>query len=133
MTDYADVLNIAVYLFVMAEPKDKDALMDGIKDALEGHGYLPRMRAGIKVVTLKKAQSLVSSGAFPETPEIARKKLDGDDAKIASLCLDLFRFCHLDHAAEMLRTEAEFQEVDVAGEYGASGDSPVLCSLIAGH
>lgn len=110
--------------------QESTALMEGITDALERHGYLPRMRAGLKVVSLKTAQDMVASGELENTPTISPKKLTGNDAKLASLCLQLFKLCRLDHTAEMMRLEADFQEVDVATEYGVADGSPVLCSLI---
>ena len=66
--------------------------MSDITGALETHGYLPRLREGLKVISLKKAQQRVDSGILDGNKAILPKKLSPKDAKLASLCLQLVDF-----------------------------------------
>ena len=109
----------------------EEQLLSDITGALETHGYLPRLRAGLKVISLKKAQQMVDSGILDGNKAILPKKLSQKDAKLASLCLQLFEFCNLKHTADMLRLEADFQPINPNTEYHQNGDIPVICSLLA--
>lgn len=104
----------------------EEILMDQITTALEKHGYLPRIRAGLKVAALKKAQSMVADNKLPPSGSISPKKLTGKDAKIANMCMQLFEICNMKKTAEMLSIEAEFSKEQLPSSNGI----PLICSLI---
>lgn len=104
----------------------EEILMDQITAALENHGYLPRIRAGLKVAALKKAQSMVADKQLPPSDSISPKKLTGKDVKIANMCMQLFEMCNMKKTAEMLAIEADFAKEALPAKNGI----PVICSLI---
>jgi hypothetical protein len=111
----------------------EDHLMEEITGTLERHGYLPRLRASLKVTALRKAQQLAAAGTLPATPAIAAKQFAGDDALMIELCRNLFRCCRLEKTEQMLRLEA-MGDADLAAAFpdlSADEKIPVLAALIA--
>jgi hypothetical protein len=103
-----------------------------VAEALERHGYRPRLRAELKLISLRKARELAASGTVPKTQQIAPKVLDDpNDAAMAELCRELFHALKLPLTEEMLRTEATFH-ADLAAAFPRIGspDVPVLVALI---
>jgi hypothetical protein len=111
----------------------EDDLMKEITAVLERHGYLPRLRASLKVTALRKAQELVAEGTLPATPAIAAKQFAGNDALMIELCRNLFRCCRLEQTEQMLRLEAD-AGADLAAAFpdlNPDDKIPVLSDLIA--
>jgi hypothetical protein len=114
----------------MADAEGK--LVEDAAAALERHGYLPRLRADLKLASLRKARELAGAGELHNTPEIAPKVLDDPgDAVMAELCAELFHALKLLKAEEMLRTEAVFlADLKAAFPRVGNPDIPVLLALI---
>lgn len=82
-------------------------LMNEITNALENHGYLPRIRAELKVESFKLAQEMSQKNQFSQPVDLAPKNLsDKNDQIMLELCRDLFQLCGLDKTKEMLQLEA---------------------------
>ncbi|OHT07244.1 hypothetical protein TRFO_24648 [Tritrichomonas foetus] len=115
----------------------EEDLMKSITNSLEEHGYLPRIRAQLKVNALRKAQELESKGTIANSDEIKPKKLDGeDDAAMIELCRQLFEFCGLKETAEMLKVEIDQngQHIDPASRFpqiNANSEEPALLQLVS--
>lgn len=115
----------------MGEPEED--LVGTISQTLENHGYLPRVRAGLKVIALKTAQDLVASNKIQGNAAISAKHFDNqDDALQIQLCRNFFQLLNLEKAAEMLAIEAESPEVNLEEVFPsvAKPNAPVLVSLI---
>jgi hypothetical protein len=111
----------------------EDDLVATISDTLESHGYLPRVRAGLKLLALKTAQELAKSNPIQQTDAVLPKHFDSqDDAVQIQLCKNLFEILKLEHAAEMLSIEAESPDVNLAKAFpgAVQPQTPVLLSLI---
>jgi hypothetical protein len=109
-------------------------LTERISETLESHGYLPRVRAGLKVIALKNARILAEKGSIPQTDAIRPKRFDDqNDAIQIELCKEFFQKLGLEHAAQMLELEAESAQVNLKSTFpGIKQDSdiPVLVSLV---
>ena len=93
----------------MSEIQQQEAsLMEAITSRLEEFEYLPRIRSELKVIALKKAKELGSSGKINvSNSSFPSKHLDENDLFTVALCKELFEYCRLDKTCEALSLEVE--------------------------
>ena len=110
-------------------------LMDAITQSLESNGYLPRIRAQLKVNALAKAQDLEKNGAISNSEQIHKKEIESEnDAVMIELCRQLFQFCKLDETVKMMDIEiARRENVNIADkcpQIDVSAPEPGILQLI---
>lgn len=110
-------------------------LMDAISQSLETNGYLPRIRAQLKVNALAKAQDLEKNGQISNSDQIHKKAIESeDDAVMVELCRQLFQFCKLDETVKMMDVElAQRENVNIAGkcpQIDVSAPEPGILQLV---
>ncbi|KAK8884383.1 FGFR1 oncoprotein partner [Tritrichomonas musculus] len=110
-------------------------LMDAIAQSLETNGYLPRIRAQLKVNALAKAQDLEKNGTISNSDQIHKKEIENDDdAVMVKLCRQLFEFCKLDETVKMMDIEiAQKDNVNIADkcpQIDASAPEPGILQLV---
>ena len=98
-------------------------LMTSITSYLEDHGYLPRIRAELKVNALRVAQELAKTGEITENDQIRPKEFKDDD-EMLSMCRQLFEFCGLNETLHMLDLEAN------GGKKKIESDVPQILQLV---
>lgn len=110
-------------------------LMDAITQSLEANGYLPRIRAQLKVNALAKAQDLEKNGKISNSDQIHKKEIESeDDAVMIELCRQLFKFCKLDETVKMMDVELSQREnvniADKCPQINASAPEPGILQLV---
>jgi hypothetical protein len=109
----------------------EEDLIAKISETLEIHGYLPRFRAGLKVIALKTAQELAQSHEIPQTEAVGPKvfKEDADFVQI-ELCKDLFRALNLDYSLDMIEAEATGKQIDLKTAFPGIPKNPKVPVLV---
>jgi hypothetical protein len=114
----------------MGDPEED--LVAKISETLEIHGYLPKVRAGLKVLALKTAQTLAASHEIQQTDAITRKTFqDNSDLVQLQLCKDLARALNLEKTCEMLAIEASGKAVDLKAAFPAVDSDPKVPMLVS--
>lgn len=112
----------------------ENSLMEEINQSLENTGYLPRIRAQLKVFALKKAQELQSAGSIAKTEQIPQKSVNDDDASMLELCRQLFTYCQLEETLNMMNTEIEQKDnqniSDKFPQIDTSSQKPGILQLV---
>ena len=109
--------------------------MEAITSRLEEFEYLSRIRSELKVIALKKAQDLGSSGKINVSESsVSPKTLSEKDLLMVSLCKELFEYCRLDKTCEALSLEVK-NKIDDADpkKLNLAQGTPAILQLIDKH